>query len=124
MDAIVGDDCVGIPLFIRRGGRYDPAADSWIPTSTGANVPMARSAHTAVLTGTEMIVWGGREPVGRNAAFLNTGGRYDPVSNTWVPTSRGQTVPAARAEVEWGGLRPPAFPRGWWAVPALPDTFP
>ena len=28
------------------------------PTSTGANVPTARSGHTAVWTGTEMIVWG------------------------------------------------------------------
>ena len=32
--------------------------DSWIPTST-TNAPAARTAHTAVWTGSEMIVWGG-----------------------------------------------------------------
>ena len=40
------------------GGRYDPSTNSWTATST-ANVPTARSNHTAVWTGSEMIVWGG-----------------------------------------------------------------
>ena len=40
------------------GGRYNPATDSWTPTST-INAPSGREDHTAVWTGTEMIVWGG-----------------------------------------------------------------
>jgi hypothetical protein len=50
------------------GGRYDPATDSWRPTST-LNAPSARSSHTAVWTGSEMIVWGG-------SPTTHTGGRY------------------------------------------------
>jgi hypothetical protein len=42
------------------GGRYDPIQDTWRATSTGANVPESRSYHSAVWTGTEMIVWGAR----------------------------------------------------------------
>ena len=45
------------PLF-DSGGRYDPVADAWRPTSlTGA--PYQRRHHTAVWTGQEMIIWGG-----------------------------------------------------------------
>ena len=44
---------------LNTGGRYNPSTDTWTATSTGANVPAAREVHTAVWTGTEMIVWGG-----------------------------------------------------------------
>ena len=40
------------------GGRYNPSTDSWTATST-TNAPSARAFHTAVWTGSEMIVWGG-----------------------------------------------------------------
>jgi hypothetical protein len=38
------------------GGRYNPSTDSWTATST-ANAPDERNQHTAVWTGSEMIVW-------------------------------------------------------------------
>src|SRR5882724_6527058 len=41
--------------------------DSWTATST-TNAPTARYGHTAVWTGTEMIVWGGLD---ENFVFLN-----------------------------------------------------
>ena len=40
------------------GGRYNPSTDSWTATST-TNAPADRESHTAVWTGSEMIVWGG-----------------------------------------------------------------
>ena len=43
------------------GGRYNPSTDSWTATST-TNAPAARDFHTAVWTGSEMIVWGGVVP--------------------------------------------------------------
>src|SRR5207244_4042540 len=52
------------------GGRYNPSANTWIGTSTNG-APAARSSHTAVWTGSEMIVWGGD-----GANLFNTGGRY------------------------------------------------
>ena len=60
------------PVFhmpLNTGRRYNPTTDSWIATST-TNAPSARDEHTAVWTGSEMIVWGG------TPGFQNTGGRY------------------------------------------------
>ena len=74
------------------GGKYNPGNDSWTATTT-SNAPEARRSHTAVWTGSEMIVWGGL-----GAAFedtLNTGGRYDPDADSWMPTST-INVPDAR----------------------------
>jgi hypothetical protein len=92
------------------GGRYDPALNTWTPTSTGANVPTGRSDHTAVWTGTEMIVWGG---IDASQTELNTGGRYDPLTDTWIQTSTATNVPEARFNhtavwtgsemIVWGG---------------------
>src|SRR6266576_900561 len=58
--------------------------DTWTATSNTINTPSARGAHTAVWTGTEMIVWGGN---GQNGSYPNTGGRYNPVTNSWTATS-------------------------------------
>ncbi len=81
--------------------------DMW--TAIGdANAPAARSSHTAVWTGSEMIVWGGRDAQG----FLNTGGRYNRATDTWAPITT-TNAPAARANhaavwtgtemIIWGG---------------------
>jgi hypothetical protein len=79
------------------GGRYDPSLDQWMPTSTGAGVPEARGSHSAVWTGTEMIVWGGQVyNAGTGYTSVTTGGRYDPSTDTWIPTSTGASVPSAR----------------------------
>jgi hypothetical protein len=45
--------------------------------------------HTAVWTGSEMIVWGG------GPTSLNSGGRYNPVTDAWAPTSN-VGAPSAR----------------------------
>lgn len=77
-------------IFTNTGGRYNPSSDSWIPTSTGPNTPSARYYHTAVWTGSEMIVWGGYAVWG---GIENIGGRYSASSDTWVPTDPGYSVP-------------------------------
>jgi len=68
---------------VNTGGRYNPATDSWTKTST-SDAPSARKWHTAVWTGSEMIVWGGYND---NYNYLNTGGRYNPSSDSWTATS-------------------------------------
>jgi len=75
------------------GGRYDPVADSWIPIAT-VSAPSIRADHTAIWTGSEMIVWGGYYYDGTDR-YLDTGGRYDPVTDSWVETSL-VNVPLAR----------------------------
>jgi N-acetylneuraminic acid mutarotase len=59
--------------------------DSWTVTST-TNAPFARQYHTAVWTGSEMIIWGGYFFDG-SGHYLNTGGRYDPTTDSWTGTS-------------------------------------
>ena len=58
--------------------------DTWTPTSL-TNVPSARAGHTAVWTGSEMIIWGGGAGVG--PTYFNTGGRYNPSTDSWTATS-------------------------------------
>ncbi len=90
------------------GGRYNPGANTWTATNmTGA--PAARVNHTAVWTGSEMIVWGGFFNLTTRTA---TGGRYNPSTNAWTATST-TSAPAARADqtavwtgsemIVWGG---------------------
>ena len=78
--------------FFNTGGRYNPVTNSWTATTT-TNAPDGRSSHTAVWTGSEMIVWGGQN--GAVTTFLNTGGRYNPVSDSWTTTSTAN-APVAR----------------------------
>ena len=78
---------------VNTGGRYDPVSDSWTKTSN-TNAPTAREFHTAVWTGSEMIVWGGCSDVACNTYF-NTGGRYNPSTDTWTATTTAN-VPDAR----------------------------
>ena len=59
-----------------------PCSDQWGATST-TNAPSGRLEHTAVWTGSEMIVWGGDD----YASYFNTGGRYNPSTDSWTPTS-------------------------------------
>lgn len=94
------------------GGVYNPATDTWKPTSM-VNVPRGGDALTAIWTGKEMIVWGGINVQTDSAEFLNTGGRYNPRTDTWHPTST-LNVPTARGAhaglwtgsemIIWGGF--------------------
>src|SRR5205814_2149701 len=110
------------PLESRRGGAHRnkymlPAIsngpngcvdDTWTATST-TNAPNARSSHTTVWTGSEMIVWGGYN----GSSFLNTGGRYSPSTDSWTATTT-TNAPNARSShtavwtgsemIVWGGF--------------------
>jgi FG-GAP-like repeat len=86
---------------LNSGGRYHPAADTWTATTT-INTPIARESHTAVWTGSEMIVWGGLG-CGSNCR-LNSGGRYNPNTDSWTATSTVNAPEARWAHtVEWTG---------------------
>src|SRR5207237_9138661 len=92
------------------GSRYNPIKDSWTATSL-INAPSARYQHTAVWTGSEMIVWGGWD----GGTFLNTGGRYNPLTNSWTATTTTNAPPPTRFQtgvwtgsemIVWGGCCP------------------
>ncbi len=80
------------------GGRYNPSTDSWIATSI-SNAPSARRDHTAVWTGSEMIIWSGTDAA-VNSTYLHTGGRYNPATDSWRPTSLAN-VPLGRVSHAW-----------------------
>lgn len=68
------------------GWRFNPVANNWARINEGENLPNARYAHTAVWTGTEMIIWGGMSANGGPAFPINSGGRYNPIADIWQPT--------------------------------------
>ena len=88
---------------ISDGGCID---DTWTAIS---GQPDARHSHTAVWTGNEMIIWGGEV---FNFIFFSPGGRYNPGTDSWMPTS-GVNAPTARSAhtavwtgtemIVWGG---------------------
>jgi len=92
-------------------------------TTNGA--PHGRSDHTAVWTGSEMLIWGGYYQVStwvhtwpgggdvfRTNFFCSDGARYNPAANTWVAISN-TNAPAGRSlhtavwtgkeMIVWGG---------------------
>jgi len=99
------------------GARYSPATDTWKPMTT-KNAPAARFDFPAVWTGKEMLVWGGytdshsRYQGGHADAHLNTGGRYNPSSDSWktmttegAPSKRWAhtMVWTGKEMIVWGG---------------------
>ncbi len=78
----------------------------WTTMASGVADP--RESHTAVWTGSEMIVWGGY-----SGDYLSTGGRYNPSTDTWTATPTGPDTPGGRADhtavwtgtemIVWGG---------------------
>ncbi|MBI1745796.1 MAG: hypothetical protein HYR55_04315 [Acidobacteria bacterium] len=97
-----GDHAYRLPV-LRAGTACTD--DTWTPTLVPPDV---RYLHAAVWTGTEMIVWGGYA----GGPTFNTGGRYDPITDTWMATSDGG-APSTRfyhtavwtgtAMIVWGG---------------------
>lgn len=104
-------------LVLNDGKRYNPVTDTWsvagLPT---ANAPTGRYAHKAVWTGTEMIVWSGYNVI---EGYMNTGGRFNPTTNTWSATPVSTVgAPAARAypALVWSGAEMLA----WGGTPGGP----
>ena len=97
----------GSDHYWNTGGRYNPGTDRWVATSI-TNAPVGREAHTAVWTGSAMIVWGGFDVLPNGFAHdLNTGGIYNPGTNSWTATSTARTLSTvAKTAIEF-------FHRNW-----------
>ncbi len=95
-DVAKADDPAGITA---TGARYNPAQKKWTATST-TGAPSARHSHTAVWTGSKMIVWGGFGTGG----FEASGGVYDPATDAWTALpSAGALVGRVQLTSVWTG---------------------
>lgn len=93
------------------GARYNPALNVWTAMPTNG-APSPREFHTALWTGTEMLIWGGSATSNVFPSALGDGARFNPVSGTWSPVSL-TNAPSARyghtatwcggAMIVWGG---------------------
>ena len=127
--------------YLNDGGRFNPALNNWIYLAGNvAGSPAGRYQHTAIWSGSEMMIWGGANSSG----FLNDGGRYNPASGAWTPIMGTlPNAPATRANhtaiwsgsemIAWGGIaaagnlndggRFNPLTGGWIAIaPSLPNT--
>jgi hypothetical protein len=80
----------------------DIPPNSWVDTTTAGSAPADRSRHTAVWTGSEMIVWGGTSGEG----VFYGGSLYDPATDSWTAMTT-TNHPDARADhtAVWDGSR-------------------
>jgi hypothetical protein len=122
---VAGTEAIVLNTQTLTGGRYDPALDAWTPVNWPALAPNGpRADHVAIWTGSEMVVWGGRSAA---STYLDTGGRYNPVTNLWTPTNL-TGAPTARAEhkavwdgtrmIVWGGTNGTDLASGGRYIPA------
>lgn len=95
------------PNCVHGCNNGDCRRNHWLAVPT-TGAPSARYNHTAVWTGTEMIVWGGHAASGA----VGDGAAYNPTTNTWR-TLATTGAPSAREEhaavmsgsnmMVWGG---------------------
>jgi hypothetical protein len=104
------------------GASYDPTTRVWTPMAPSPLEP--RSLHTAVWTGSRLLIWGGvdlsRSQVGdvpsdvltvpgeenetsEGAKLLADGAGYDPASNRWIPMAPAPLKPRVGQVAVWTG---------------------
>lgn len=78
------------------GAAYDPISDTWrlLPPAP----VKGRLLHSAVWTGREMVVWGGRALDGSPSA---DGAAYDPVTNRWQMLAPAPLVSSGSQAIVW-----------------------
>ncbi|MFA5794754.1 MAG: kelch repeat-containing protein [Candidatus Brocadiia bacterium] len=91
-----GESAINVPL--NTGSVYSTTANTWVTITTPATIT-ARAFHTAVWTGTEMVVFGGWN----GTVYMKDGGRYDPITDTWKSFDITTTTERAYHSAVWVG---------------------
>jgi hypothetical protein len=105
-----GQDAAGNALG--DAAIYDPATNTWTLVTAIANAPSPRRLATAVWTGTQILVVGGRS--GTTGSGLLNGASYDPIAGQWSPVANelvGRVGPVGGASSSQA-----AFWQGWGAT--------
>lgn len=139
--AVIWGGCSGSnTTSLDSGALYDPGTPVWVAeTAKEPGVSTSRHNHSAVWTGSRMIVWGGTPDT---SAALATGAIYDPDTDTWTGATDTSGAPGERwghsavwtgtRMIVWGGTAGSgAFadgatydPPGWHTVKLLADATP
>ena len=103
--------------FLKTGARYNPVANQWDTNFPLNGIFSGRANHTAVWTGTEMLLWGGYSQSGSifspTFTYYGNGVRYVPGSNSlpllpFAPPGNARTDHSAvwtgSEMILWGGL--------------------
>lgn len=85
-----------------NGYRYNPTTNTWTLLTGTGTAPGARSGHSAVWTGTEMLVWGGSSAIGA---------KYHNATDTWTAMPIGPSFVTGQCAawtgtemIIWGGI--------------------
>lgn len=96
--------------WLGDGKRFNPATGLW-NTISASGAPSARGRHSAIWTGTEMLVFGGYGASGESADAA----AYNPATDTWrpLPTANApsgrvfhSTIWSGTEMLVWGGSAP------------------
>ena len=83
------------------GGGSSQSPNTWL-TMNNTGAPDARRNHSAVWTGTSMIVWGGQS----DSTLWNTGAIYSPLTDSWsTTTTTGAPGARYRHTAVWTGSK-------------------
>lgn len=110
------EDLAGNALGAEFSWTFTTASTGTVGNWSGTSLvgaPFERLYHTAAWNGSEVIVWGGFGWLQSIGAFVetDTGSRYDPVTDTWMPMSTEGVPPrsehtavmAGNEMFVWGG---------------------
>jgi hypothetical protein len=71
----------------KNGAKYNPGTDTW--TMLSDTFPLQyRAGHTAIWTGTDMVVWGGFT----GGSCKRDGAKYNLETDTWTETGSSESV--------------------------------
>ena len=86
--------------YLNNGAALDVTTNQWTALPVG---PLrARMEHSAVWSGSSMMVWGGYANTGSESVHVNDGASYDPVVATWTMlASNSAPRPRLRHQALW-----------------------
>lgn len=90
-------DAVALAIY----GSWRTGGTDWVPSSK-SGAPSARDHHSAVYANGEVIVFGGLTNIDSMTA-TNTGGRYDPIDDTWTALPTANVAPRFGHQAVWTG---------------------
>jgi N-acetylneuraminic acid mutarotase len=82
--------------------KYNPTTDTWTLLNSTTGI-QPRLRHSAIWTGTEIIVWGGHNV--NHSTYYNNGAKYNVLTDTWSAISTPTLQPRYGHHAFWTGSK-------------------